>query len=143
MRHPGAVWAPGVGGIDEGVVVRSSSFDRNRVEVRLWDESAVRAARARADARRWSLAGSIFCLISHAFWQSWAGDLLCGRQVLRLLVALACEPLFRPAEVFDARLGHGPWAVAATAPDAPFAALAFHSLLNVVSAPFGGLGAGL
>jgi hypothetical protein len=47
--------------------------------------------------------------------------------------------------VFDARLGHGPWAVAATAPDAPFAALAFHSLLNVVRAPFGGgeLGAGL
>lgn len=33
VRHPGAVWAPGVGGIDEGVVARSSAYDKNRIEV--------------------------------------------------------------------------------------------------------------
>lgn len=33
VRHPGAVWAPGVGGIDEGVVARSNTYDRNRIEV--------------------------------------------------------------------------------------------------------------
>jgi len=54
--------------------------------------------------------------------------------VLRLVLALNCEPLFRPAEFFDIRLGHSPWALAATSPDVPFASLAFHSLLNVVRA---------
>jgi len=33
VRHPGAVWAPGVGGIDEGAVARSNTYDKNRIEV--------------------------------------------------------------------------------------------------------------
>lgn len=55
--------------------------------------------------------------------------------MLRLLLAFLCEPLFRPAELFDPRgSDHGPWSSAATASDAPFASLLFHSLLNTVRA---------
>ena len=85
LQHPGAVWAPGVFGVDEELVVRSPAYDRNRAEV------------------------------------------------LRLFLALLCEPLFVPADLFDpARRGHGPWAAAATRPGVPLAPLLFASLLNTV-----------
>jgi len=49
LRHPGAVWAPGVG-VDEDLVARTSDFDKNRVEVRKealeWLEGFLKAVEA-------------------------------------------------------------------------------------------------
>eukprot|EP00618_Florenciella_parvula_P037005 CAMPEP_0119472924 /NCGR_PEP_ID=MMETSP1344-20130328/4791_1 /TAXON_ID=236787 /ORGANISM="Florenciella parvula, Strain CCMP2471" /LENGTH=327 /DNA_ID=CAMNT_0007505963 /DNA_START=271 /DNA_END=1250 /DNA_ORIENTATION=- len=51
-------------------------------------------------------------------------------EVLRLMLAMLCEPLFQPADNFDPV--RSLWLKSATAIDVPYASLLFYSLLNTV-----------